>query len=85
MRIFPAWTALLAVSMVGPIAAAAPDKVEQALSEVRQVKADLYSRESSVLGTLPGPEEMAAHQLRCRPTPSPRCPARSARTPGGSG
>ena len=72
MRIFPAWTALLAVSMVGPIAAAAPDKVEQALSEVRQVKADLYSRESSVLGTLPGPEEMAAHQLRCRPTPSPR-------------
>ena len=45
----------------------AKDLVEEALSEVRAVKADLYSLESSVLGELPGPAERAAHQMRCRP------------------
>jgi len=75
MRISPGYTAFLAVSLVGSVATAGADKVEEALSEVRHVKADLYSRESSVLGTLPGPAEMAAHQLRCRPIPKPRAGA----------
>ena len=35
-------------------------KVEEALSEVRHVKADLHSRESSVLGQLPGPADVSA-------------------------
>jgi len=55
-----------------PATAAAPDPLEQALSEVRDVKADLHSRKSSVLGTLPGPAESAAQQMRCRPAPQPK-------------
>jgi len=55
-----------------PAIAAAPDPVEEALSEVRSVKADLHSRKSSVLGTLPGPAETAAQQMRCRPAPQPK-------------
>ena len=61
----------VALSLAAVTAAAEPDKVEQALSEVRDVKADLHSRKSSVLGALPGPEELAAHQMRCRPIPTP--------------
>jgi len=56
----------------GTVAVAKTNKVEEALAEVRDVKADLFSRESSVLGTLPGPAEMAAHQLRCRSIPKPK-------------
>ena len=66
------WIICLLSSMAVNADAAAPDKVEEALGEVRDVKADLFSRESSVLGTLPGPAEMAAHQLRCRPLPKPQ-------------
>ncbi len=55
----------------GSSAVAQQDLVEEALSEVRHVKADLFSRQSSVLGTLPGPAEMAAHQMRCRTIPRP--------------
>ena len=51
--------------------AAEVDPVEQALSDVRHVKAELHSRISTVLGTLPGPAESAAHQRRCRPAPNP--------------
>jgi len=47
------------------------DHCARALSEVRDVKADLFSRQSSVLGTLPGPVETAAHQMRCRPMHQP--------------
>ena len=49
-----------------------PDPVAEALATVREVKADLHGRESSILGTLPGPAEMAAHQMRCRPAPQPK-------------
>ncbi len=56
-------------------AAAESDNVEEALAEVRDVKAALFSRESSVLGTLPGPAETAAHQLRCRPISKPQAGA----------
>ena len=66
------WLACLLVFPAGMAAAARPDKVEEALAEVRNVKADLYSRDSSVLGKLPGPAELAAHQLRCRPIPKPK-------------
>ena len=62
---------LMCVS-TSPATAAAPDPVEQALSEVRDVKADLHSRKSSVLGALPGPAESAAQQMRCRPAPQPK-------------
>jgi len=48
------------------------DSVEDALRAVRDIKADIHSRRSSVLGELASPEEMAAHQMRCRPAPRPR-------------
>ncbi len=53
------------------------DIVEKALSEVRDVKQDMFSRHSSVLGELPGPSGLAAAQMRTRPIPSPQ--------PGGPG
>jgi hypothetical protein len=59
----------LVAFLAGVTAAAEPDRLEEALREVRHVKADLHSRESSVLGTLPGPAESADHQMRCRPAP----------------
>lgn len=65
----------LTCALTGIAAAAEPDQVEQALSDVRDVKADLFSRQSSVLGRMPGPAEMAAHQLRCRPIPKPQAGA----------
>jgi len=68
-------TACLAIVLAGAAAAAEGDGVAEALSEVRHVKADLFSRTSSVLGKLPGPAELAAHQLRCRPIPKPRAGA----------
>ncbi len=58
------------LSISGSVAAEGTDKVEEALAEVRDVKAGLFSRQSSVLGTLPGRADMAAHQLRCRPVPT---------------
>jgi hypothetical protein len=61
----------LVFTLIGVATAAEVDKVEEALLEVRHVKADLHSRKSSVLGTLPGPAQMAAHQMRCRPAPKP--------------
>ena len=67
-----AWLTGLTLSLAGIAAAAQVDKVEQALREVRHVKADLHSRRSSILGALPGPAEMAAHQKRCRPAPQPK-------------
>ncbi|NQT88982.1 hypothetical protein HQ560_19595, partial [bacterium] len=70
-----AWIVGLALSVAGAGAAAEPSKLEQALREVRGVKADLFSRTSSILGTLPGPAEMAAHQMRCRPAPQPKAGA----------
>jgi len=67
-----AWLTCLTLSLAGMARGAQPDKVEQALREVRDVKADLFSRHSGVLGRLPGPAEMAAHQMRCRPIPRPK-------------
>jgi len=74
MRIHRAWLASVAFPLVA--IAAQPDKVELALRQVREVKADLFSRQSSVLGLLPGPAEMAAHQMRCRPIPKPKAGVR---------
>ena len=71
MRILGAWIICVAPCLAGVASAAETDKVEQALREVRDVKADLFSRQSSVLGRLPGPAEMAAHQMRCRAIPKP--------------
>ncbi len=62
----------LALLLGGIAVAAVPDKVEEAFREVRHVKMDLHSRRSSILGALPGPAEMAAHQMRCRPAPQPK-------------
>jgi hypothetical protein len=50
------------------------DDVELALREVRDVKADLFARESSVLGKLPGPAETAAAEPDCRALHRPRKP-----------
>jgi len=69
-------TICLVLLSTGAAVAAGPDKVSQALSEVRGVKADLFSRKSSVLGALPGPAELAAHQMRCRPAPKPKAGVR---------
>jgi len=68
---YRARAAVLFLCFSGLAAAAPGDDLEQALREVRGVKADLFSRRSSVLGELPGPAEMASHQLRCRPIPKP--------------
>jgi len=62
----------LTSSLAAIASAAETDAAERALSEVRNVKADLLSRQSSVLGTLPGPTQTAAHQMRCRPIPQPK-------------
>ncbi len=51
--------------------------VEAALASVRDVKAQMFSRESSVLGPLPSPAELAATQMELRPIPRPQ--------PGGPG
>ncbi len=73
MRITRTMTYSLASCLMAVWAGMAPaaerDKVEEALAEVRDVKADLFSRQSSVLGELPSPAELAAHQMRCRPLP----------------
>jgi len=71
------WIAcLLAVSLLTRCAAggtAADDKlIEDALKQVRDVKKDLFAGQSSVLGKLPDPEEMARQQLRTRPIPKPQ-------------
>ena len=65
-------TICLVFLSTGVATAAEGDKIEKALSEVRGVKANLFSRKSGVLGKLPGPAEMAAHQMRCRPAPKPK-------------
>ncbi len=67
----------LAASLFTMTGADAEDLVEEALAEVRDVKADMFSRHSSVLGELPGPAEFAAAQMRTRPIPQPQ--------PGGPG
>lgn len=46
--------------------------VEEELAKVRDAGKELYTRESSVFGKLPGPAEMADQQLRSRPTPIPK-------------
>ena len=69
-------TICLVFLSTGVVVAAEGDKIEKALSEVRGVKADLFSRKSSVLGKLPGPVELAAHQRRCRPAPKPKAGVR---------
>jgi len=69
-------TICLVFLSTGMVVAAEPDEVEKALSEVRGVKAGLFSRKSGVLGKLPGPAEIAAHQRRCRPAPKPKAGVR---------
>ena len=66
------WIAcLLAASLLACGAAGgtpADDKlIEDALKQVRDVKKDMFEGQSSVLGKLPDPEEMARQQLRTRP------------------
>ena len=63
---------LAVVSMCGGVVLAQPlGTVEQELAKVRKAGLELYTRQSSVFGQLPSPEEMAAHQMRCRPVPKP--------------
>lgn len=45
-----------------PVWSQSSDPIEEALAEVRGVKADMFARESSILGKLPGPAELAAAQ-----------------------
>lgn len=47
-------------------ARAEDDVIARALSQVRDVKADMFSRTSSVLGDLPGPGELARRQMLAR-------------------
>lgn len=69
--------AILAAALAVATASGQPlGTVEQELSKVRQAGEELYNRKSSVFGTLPGPEELAAHQMRCRPLPIPNADAR---------
>ena len=76
MRKYIAWlvslTWCLTCLLTTDTAVAEPGSVEGALAAVRHVKADVHSRRSSVLGGLATPEEMAAHQMRCRPAPKPK-------------
>ncbi len=51
---------------VSAMAADAPDLIEEALNDVHHVRRDLYAGESSVLGKLPGPEQLAAAQVDLR-------------------
>jgi hypothetical protein len=67
---FPAGGVLAIVWLVWATAQAGP--VEDALSSVRDVRADMFSRQSSVLGELPGPGELAEAELRARPIPRPQ-------------
>ncbi len=46
--------------------------VEKELAKVRDAGRELYTRQSSVFGQLPGSAEMAALQMRCRPLPVPK-------------
>ena len=48
------------------------DEVERALASVRDVKAEMFSVDSSVLGPLPDPGELAAEQMALRPIPAAR-------------
>ena len=64
--------ALVCLPLAIPFSAQAEDLTEEALGEVRHTKAELYSDKSSVLGKLPGPAELAAHQLRSRPRHVPK-------------
>ncbi|MHC4199506.1 MAG: DUF6288 domain-containing protein, partial [Planctomycetota bacterium] len=71
----------LCLATVAPRAAFGRDaELERALSEVRRVKADMFSTESSVLGKLPSPAELAAMQLGCRPIPKPASTVGAGRT-----
>ena len=64
---------VLCLQVMAAIQAAEPgDPVEEALSAVRDVKIDMFSRTSSVLGELPGPADLAAAQMRTRPIPQPQ-------------
>jgi hypothetical protein len=45
--------------------------IADSLKQVRDVKKDMFEGQSSVLGRLPSPEEMARQQLRVRPIPKP--------------
>ena len=56
-------------------AADAADPVAKALAAVRDVKADMFSTQSSVLGPLPGPAELAAAQPNLREMLRPTGPA----------
>ncbi|NQT89600.1 hypothetical protein HQ560_22715 [bacterium] len=69
-----AWLFCLLLALTTLAWAGAVDEVEQALREVRDVKADLFVRESSVLGKLPGPAEMAAAEADRRALHAPRPP-----------
>ncbi len=62
---------ILVAAAVAPLGAAETDRAAKALAEVRDVKADMFSRHSSVLGQLPSPAELAAAQMRTRPIPQP--------------
>ena len=47
------------------------DGIEEALKQVRDVKAEMYARELTVSGLLPSPAGLAEHQRRVRPVLRP--------------
>jgi len=67
---FPTASVVGVVLAASAMAQAGP--IEDALASVRDVRADMFSRQSSVLGELPGPAELAEVELRARPIPRPR-------------
>ncbi len=56
------WSVLVSLLAFTATVRAEDDPVAAALAKVRNTKADLFATDSSVLGTLPGPAEMAAAQ-----------------------
>jgi len=71
-----AWAALVLMGAAarGGAAAAEGDSIAKALAEVRGVKADMFAHQSSVLGKLPGPAELAAAQADRRTAFPPGTP-----------
>jgi hypothetical protein len=64
------FSAALLVCAAGGEAFGEDDEIARALSKVRDVKKDMFQGGSSVLGVRPGPEDMAAQQMRARPIPT---------------
>ncbi len=62
---------LTASLLCGAAIADDAELIADSIKQVRDVKKDMFEGQSSVLGPLPSPAEMALQQLRTRPIPKP--------------